>query len=114
MTGYPLCRTMVTVYRLRDGQVQRQVEDGCFYQWQDVLEENVQGQRRVRKFYLVMPGSPQRVFPGDRVLLGEGPQISAGEWDSFVPSVVPTLSQVQYACPHYWHGKLCHTEAGRK
>lgn len=114
MTGYPLCRSTVTVYRLEKGQVHRQVEEGCFFQWQDRLTEDVRGSHWDRTFYLVMPGSHQRVFPGDRVMAGEGPAVTPEAWDGFVPAAVEGLCQVQYACPHYWRGKLCHTEAGRK
>ncbi len=114
MTGYPLCRDTVTVYRLQDGAVCRQVEQGCFFGWQDTLTEEVRGHRQVRTFYLVMPGSPQRIFPGDRVMAGEGPVITSEDWDGFVPAAVEGLCQVQYASPHFWRGKLCHTEAGRK
>lgn len=111
--SYDLCNQTVTLYRNLGDRILRTVTQG-FYRWEDVLTEKVGVERLVRKFLLILPGAKQGVFPGDRVFAGEGPEISLEAWDSFVPQVVPGLSQAAYAIPWYWDGVIVHTEAGRK
>ena len=108
---YPLCDRTVTVYRQTQEQVLRQVVHGCYFQQSDTLQTDAAGSRRKRAFLLVMPGSVQRVFPGDRVMAGEGPTVSTQQWARFIPALVPGLSQVGQVKCCYWQGKLCHTEA---
>lgn len=102
-----MCDRTVTLYRLEDGQVRRQVLEGCFYWYKDVLDT----ERFARKFVLIWPGeSPIR--PGDRIFDGIGPEEVV--WEEFLPVNVPGLSQVAYAAPWHWEGKISHWEAGRK
>lgn len=108
---YPLCDRTVTVYRKTAGGVDRQVIEGCYYVYEDVLQENADGVFQNRKFLLVMPGK-QRVFAGDRVFDGVGPEEIV--WEAFVPAAVEGLSEAAYAKAWYWNGAVCHTEAGRK
>ena len=108
---YPLCDQTVTLYRAAEDQVLRQVVHGCFFQQQDTLQTDGSGSRLQRGFLLVMPGQARRVFPGDRVMAGEGPIVSREQWDLFIPALVPGLSQVGQVKPCYWQGRLCHTEA---
>ena len=75
---------------------------------------SVDGCRRKTDFLLVMPGDTQRIFVGDRVIDGVGPQITPEQWDRFLPVNTPALSQVAYVLPYYRDGKLCHVEAGSK
>ena len=112
MVDYGLCRQQVTVYRMGETGLQRQVLEGCFYTYEDILTRDAAGQRLERKFLLVAPGSEQRVFPGDRILEGVGPETVA--WESFLPACVPGLSIAEYARVYSWQGTPCHTEAGRK
>ena len=50
---------------------------------------------------------------GDKVLLGEGPEIATREeWAGFIPAKVPGLVVVKYVDPKYWQGRLIHVEAG--
>lgn len=112
--NYSLCDHTVTIYRWKDGCVQRQVEPNCYYQWQTQQERGVAGLRRETTFLLVMPGENVRVFPGDWVFDGIGPDAKAIDWACFVPSAVPGLAEVAYVQPWYFEGKLCHVEAGRK
>ena len=107
---YPLCDQTVTVYRPEGKAVQRQVLHGCYFQWTQRLVWEATGYRQERAFLLVVPGQELRVFPGDRVLPGEGPQVA--DWDGFVPERVEGLVQVGWVKPCYLEGKLCHTEAG--
>ena len=111
---YPFCNQTVTCYRLIDGQVQRQVLKNCYYHYRDEKIETDTGSRWVRKFLLIQPGEKQMVFPGDRILAGEGPEVTAEQWATFLPVNVPALGQVAYATPWYWAGRISHTEAGRK
>ena len=114
MNGYPLCDRTVTVYRCDGKQVQHQVVEGCWYEYSDHLLPDGLGNRLERKFLLILPGAPQRVFPGDRIYPGVGPEITPAQWSSFLPVNVPGLMQAEYAKPWYVDGKLVHTEAGRK
>ena len=62
----------------------------------------------------MIPGSEQAVYPGDKVLLGTGPEISSGDFwaKEFIPSKVNGLVVVKYADPKCWNGEIVHTEAG--
>ena len=111
--SYDLCNQTVTVYRPLEDRILRRVTRG-FYRWEDTVRENDGVEHFARKFLLILPGSPQQMFPGDRVIAGEGPEITKEQWDSFVPSAVAGLSQAAYATPWYWDGEIVHTEAGRK
>ena len=71
------------------------------------------GSREATDFLLVIPGDFPAVSVGDKVLLGEGPEISTREeWAAFIPAKVPGLVVIQYVDSKYWNGKMCHTEAG--
>ena len=109
---YSLCDKTVTVYRMENGQLQRQVVDGCYYFWQAGEETDALGTRQVTRFLLIMPGQTQRVFPGDRIYDGVGPENV--DWPAFLPVNVAGLSQVAYVRPTWWDGRVCHVEAGRK
>ena len=107
MTGHPLCDQVVTLYHHNAAGTQRQVVRGCFYRWQQALEEGVLQTR----FLLVLPAGIQ-VQIGDRVCDGVGPEEIL--WESFLPSRIPGVGQVAYVEPYYLDGRLHHTEAGRK
>ena len=113
MMSYPLCRQTVTLYRKQGNEILRQVIHGCFYRYEDRLEENVRGLEFCRKFLLIVPGQTP-LYLGDRVLEGEGPELTLSQWDSFLPATVPGLSQADYVAPGIWQGEVCHWEAGRK
>ena len=63
---------------------------------------------------IVCRSDKEITLPGDRVLEGEGPVITADRWDTFLPAAVPGLSQLAYAAPWHWEGEIQHWEAGRK
>lgn len=110
---YRLCNQTVTVYHQEDGQYTRTVHDRAFLDFRKTQTVDKTGSKEANSFLLVIPGETQAVFAGDKVLLGEGPEISDREaWAAFIPSRVPGLVVVSYADPKYWHGKLIHTEAG--
>ena len=107
----PLCCQTVTIYRKTGDTVSRTVAEDCFYQWEDCLEEADEGVRFRRKFLLI---APVEAAPGDRVLAGVGPVVTADEWAQFLPVHIPTLAEASYASPKYFCGRLHHYEAGRK
>lgn len=109
--NHPLCRQTVTLYRKTGNKVTRTVVSDCFYTWQDSLTEENEGNRFQRKCLLIAPCA---LLPGDRVMEGVGPEVTAADWTQFLPVSVPTLSEVAYASPKYFDGRLCHYEAGRK
>lgn len=111
---YCLCDQVVTLYHLEAGRILRQVIQGCYLQWQQKRNMDVFGEQMQTSFLLVMPGDEQRVFVGDRVMKGIGPEITAQQWAGFLPAAVPGLGEVNYVVPYFWEGKLCHVEAGRK
>ncbi len=113
MFPYPMCRQTVTVYHKEGDTVVRRVVHGCYYHFEDNLREDENGLRLVRKFLLIQPGA-EPLFPGDRIVEGIGPQVTAAQWYSFVPPAVPGLSEAAYAAPWHWEGQIQHFEAGRK
>jgi hypothetical protein len=113
MFPYLICDQTVTVYRKTGGTVERRVRRGCYYHYEDCLREGDRGLQFQRKFLLIQPGD-EPLRPGDRVMEGEGPEVRAEQWESFLPATVPGLSQAAYAAPWCWEGKIRHWEAGRK
>ena len=104
---YTRCRQTVTVYRRQEDKVLRQVLDNCFLQMKDTLREDVYGKECSASFLLIVPGTQQMVFPGDRILEGIGPEVT--DWGQ-----TSGFAQTQYAQVFCWDGEICHTEAGRK
>ena len=111
---YSLCNQTVTVYRLQGETVLRQVVQGCYFESRTERKTDALGSRTDFGFLLVTPGPEQRVFPGDRVMPGVGPEIEPEQWAGFIPAEMPGLYEAAYAAPYRWDGKLCHVEAGRK
>lgn len=117
MTGplaYVLCDRTVTIYRRQENGIFRLVVDGCYFSWQVEQVVDEEGCRRETTCLLVMPGDPQRVFIGDRVFDGVGPEIEMKDWTAFIPVNVASLAEISYVKPYYWDGVLCHVEAGRR
>lgn len=108
---YPLCRQTVTVYRKEEDGVSRYLVNNAFYRYETRLTETEEGLRMDRTCLLVVPGNDFVPRAGDRVFDGIGPETV--DWDSFLPVSVAGLSELNYAAPQYWMGRLCHTEAGR-
>lgn len=111
---YSLCNQTVTIYHPEAGRILRQVVAGCYLHWQQKRQRDALGEQLQAPFLLVMPGGAQRVFLGDRVMAGVGPEITPQQWGSFLPATVPGLGEVHYVSPYFWEGKLCHVEAGQK
>lgn len=112
---YRLCNQTVTLYHWDGGDaVTRQViEKGAFLDFKKVQDVSKTGSSEVNSFLLVIPCSESPVSVGDKVLLGEGPELaSRADWAGFIPSKVPGLVVVKYVDPKYWQGRMVHVEAG--
>lgn len=110
---YRLCNQTVTVYHKEDDKYTRKVYIKAFLDHKKTQSVDKTGSKEASSFLLVIPGDQQTVFIGDRVMLGEGPEITTREeWANFIPSKVNGLVVVSYADPKYWNGKIVHTEAG--
>jgi hypothetical protein len=105
-----LCRQTVTVYRKTEEGVSRTVCNRAYLDFRKNRNVDKTGSRETNSFLLVVPGSTQAVFVGDKVLLGEGPVVA--EWAQFIPTKVPGLVVVSYVDPKYWGDRMVHTEAG--
>lgn len=101
----------VTVYH-QEGYA-RTVVDRAFLDFRKTRNVEKTGSSEVNSFLLVIPCAVQGVFVGDKVLLGEGPEVATREaWAALIPAKVPGLVVVRYVDPKYWNGKLVHVEAG--
>lgn len=97
---YSLCCMTVTRYR----ENIRQVLSGVHFEYTDSRQFGLGEVTAKRQFLLVIPGGAD-IRPGDRVVLGEGPEIPGTIPDE------PTLCVVSSVKPRYFRGQLCHTEA---
>lgn len=111
-----LCNQTVTVYRKEEGvnKFSKTIYKNAFLDFRKTVSTDKLGATESNSFLLVIPGSEQTVYPGDKVILGNGPDIPSGDFWSkeFIPSKVEGLVVVKYADPKYWNGKIVHTEAG--
>ena len=110
---YRLCNQTVTVYHKDEEKYTRTVYENAFLDFRKTQTVDKTGSKEANSFLLVIPGSKQAVFTGDKVLLGVGREItSREEWSAFIPAKVNGLVVVSYVDPKYWNGKIVHTEAG--
>ena len=111
--NYRLCTQTVTVYHQNGEKFTRTVHKNAFFDFKKVQNVDKIGSREANSFLLVIPCESQTVFVGDKVYLGEGPEIATMEqWRAFIPAKVPGLVVVSYADPKYWNGQMVHMEAG--
>ena len=103
--SYSLCCMDVTVYRRED--LTRHVLHGVHYEYESELTVRDGRARLHRDFLLVIPGEFP-VAPGNKVVLGEGPQVS--DWED-LDTAVEALGIVRSVKPRYFMGKPCHVEA---
>ena len=110
---YSLCNQTVTVYHQEGSSYKRTVHRRAFLDFRKTHNVDKTGSRESNSFLLVIPGDSQAVFPEDKILLGEGPEITTREqWAALIPTKVPWLVVVKYVDCKYWNGKMVHTEAG--
>ena len=111
---YSLCNQTVTVYH-RSGQdtYTRKVFTNAFLDFKKTQNVDKTGSSEVNRFLLIIPGADAPVAVGDKVLLGEGPEVNTqAEWSALIPVEVPGLVVIKYVDPKYWNGSVVHTEAG--
>lgn len=112
---YRLCNQTITIYHWDGGTeyTRKVIHEGAFLDFKKIENIDKTGSKEVNSFLLVIPGAAVPVAVGDKVMHGEGPEISTREaWSGFVPAKVPGLVVVKYVDPKYWHGAVAHTEAG--
>lgn len=111
---YRLCNQTVTIYHW-DGKetYTRKVIRNAFLDFKKTQNVDKTGSHEANAFLLIVPGPTVPVAVGDKVLLGEGPEVATREeWAALIPSKVEGLVVVKYVDPKYWHGCIVHTEAG--
>lgn len=111
---YGLCNQTVTVYHWDGGTTYtRTVHKNAFLDFKRTKSVDKGGSGGESTFLLVIPGDTMLVAVGDKVMLGEGPEVTDREsWAALIPSKVPGLVVVRYVDPKYWCGSVVHTEAG--
>ena len=112
---YSLCDQTVTIYHWdgKDTYTRKVIKEGAFLDFKKTQNVDKTGSREVNSFLLVIPGSEVPVAVEDKVLLGEGPEVTdRAAWAAFIPSKVEGLVVVKYVDPKYWRGQIVHTEAG--
>lgn len=107
-----LFKQTVTVYRKEGDKITRSVHKNAFFEFKKTQNVDKTARKEANSFLLVIPGSVQSVFVGDKVFEGTGPDVAAAEWSAFNPKEVPNLVVVSYADPKKFNGVLVHTEAG--
>ena len=113
LVDYSLCCQTVTVYHREGDTCIRRVIRDAFLDFKKVESIGKTGSKEVNSFLLVVPCGEQAVFVGDKVILGEGPEVTGREdWAALLPAKYHGLVIVQYVDPKYWRGRLIHVEAG--
>ncbi|MBQ7345480.1 MAG: hypothetical protein IJW45_05400 [Oscillospiraceae bacterium] len=109
---YGLCDMVVTVYHREGDAVTKVVHERAFFDQRRARKVDREGAAAASSFLLVIPGDTPAVQIGDKVMLGEGPEVQAEDWARFIPSLVPGLVVVSHVDVKYWRGRPVHTEAG--
>ena len=103
---YRLCNQTVTVYH-REG-LTRQVFEKAFYEYTRQRARSAGVDTHEEDFLLVIPGNEQMLFPGDRVVLGVGPEIRS--WGELNRQNFPTLSEIGQVRCRFFGGRMVHCE----
>lgn len=110
---YAKCNQTITVYHRNGDTITRTVYNRAFLDFKKTENVDKTGSREANSFLLVLPCSSQAVFIGDKVILGEGPEVISREaWAAFIPAKVRGLVVIGYVDPKYWNGEMVHVEAG--
>lgn len=112
---YRLCNQTVTVYHQSapSSYTKTVVEHGAFLDFKKTQNVDKTGSTEANGFLLVIPGDAVPVAVGDKVLLGNGPDVATREeWAALIPAKVSGLVVVKYVDPKYWNGRQVHVEAG--
>ena len=108
----PLCGQTVTVYRMEQGNVSRQVVRNCYYHQSAGETDTLLGAEGQHIFQLICEPGAYTPKIGDRVYPGIGPK--QVDWETFLPCTTSGLGEISYVTPWYLQGKLHHFESGRK
>ena len=112
---YRLCNQTVTVYHWDGAETytRKVIRKGAFLDFKKVQNVDKTGSKEANSFLLVIPGASVPVAVGDKVIHGEGPEITTREdWAAFIPAKYAEMGVIKYVDPKYWHGSVVHTEAG--
>lgn len=106
-----LCHHTVTVYH-KDGEtITRKVISGVHLEYKTTYSVDKNGTRTANTFLLIVPGAAQAVFPGDKILPGQGAEIvTRAEWANLLPAKVQGLVVASAVDPKYWLGNVVHYE----
>lgn len=119
MKHNPLCGQTVTLYHPDEagGTVTRTVVQGVSWQRGRRRMPNAQGTREGSVLLLVIPETAARygvdytLAPGDRAVLGEGPDLPWEDWPDFIPAA-GEAAILEYVTPFTLRGAPHHVEAG--
>lgn len=112
---YRLCNQTVTIYHWdgKDTYTRNVIKEGAFLDFKKTQNVDKTGSKEANSFLLVIPGATVPIVVGDKVILGEGPEVADRDaWAAFIPAKVPGLVVVKYVDPKCWNGQVVHTEAG--
>ena len=112
--SYALCNQTVTVYHLNrtTKEVTKAVYKNAFLDFKKTENVDKTGRTESNSFLLIIPGSTQTVFAGDKVVLGDCADISYEDWSKYVPTNTPGMVVVRYVDCKYWNNTMVHLEAG--
>ena len=111
---YRMCDQTVTVYH-REGtnQITRTVHPRAFLDERKNLNIDKTGSAEANGFLLVIPGGTVACAVGDKVVRGEGPEVTTdAQWRDLIPTKVEGLVVVKHVDAKWYRGDLVHTEAG--
>ena len=108
---YRLCNQTVTVYHWDGKQTYtRTVYTRAFFDPKKTQNVDKTGSSESDDFLLVLP-MPAAVSPGDKILLGAGPEVAdRAAWAALIPATVPGLVVAQTVNVKYWSGQAVHVE----
>lgn len=112
---YRLCNQTVTVYHWDGAGIYTRsvIRAGAFLDFKKTQNVEKTGSKEATSFLLVIPGASVPVAVGDKVVRGEGPEISTREdWVALIPTKYTGMGVIKYVDPKYWRGSVVHVEAG--
>ena len=112
--SYALCNQTVTVYHLdrTTKEVTKVVYKNAFLDFKKTENVDKTGRTESNSFLLIIPGSTQTVFAGDKVVMGDCADIAYADWSKYVPTNTPGMVVVRYVDCKYWNNTMVHLEAG--
>lgn len=112
--AYALCTQTVTVYH-RDkatGEITQHTYEGVYFGRGKTQNTAKEGTREESATLLIIPGDAAQIFPGDKVIEGEGTRISSAEaWARAIPSTTPGLVVIRSVHPVKYQDRVVHIEA---